>query len=98
MNWLTVKEAAERRPGVTATEIYLWCRERRLRHRRSGKIGCRGKITVTLADLDAFIESQVVEPVTEAKPKKPRSLGAYRHLNPAHIGIDAPTSFADVSR
>lgn len=57
---LNVKEAAER-IGVSESLIYQWCEERRLAHYRPGGKGKRGKILISSADLDAFMESIRVE-------------------------------------
>jgi excisionase family DNA binding protein len=60
---LSVKAAADR-AGVSAALIYQWCYERRLAHYRCGGEGRRGKILISPADLDAFMESCKVTPAS----------------------------------
>jgi excisionase family DNA binding protein len=57
---LTVKQAAER-AGVSASLVYGWCKDRRLRHSRPGGLGKRGKILIEDSDLDTFQKKSVVE-------------------------------------
>lgn len=58
---LTVKQAGQR-AGVSPALIYQWCQERRLPHYRMGGQGRRGKILISPADLDAFLEGCKVTP------------------------------------
>ncbi len=58
---LTVKEAAEH-AGVSESLVYQGCDERRLAHYRLGGKGRRGKIGISPADLDAFVEGLKIEP------------------------------------
>lgn len=50
---LTIKDAA-RLLGVSPSLVYEWCREQLLPHYRYGGSGRRGKIMISLADLDLF--------------------------------------------
>lgn len=54
-------EEAARAIGVSASLIYLWCRERRLKHYRVGSEGRRGKILIDAADLERFMQQCLVE-------------------------------------
>jgi excisionase family DNA binding protein len=69
---LTVKQAAEQK-GLSQQLIYLWCEEQRLAHYRLGGRGRRGRILIDPADLDAFIESQKIQ------PRPPGDDGEFRH-------------------
>lgn len=90
--WMSVKDAAAA-TGFREAQIYLWVAEKRIRHLRLGRVGCRGSISVTLKDIHEFIESQVVEPqpVKPAKPARKHGGGTYRHLDPKRIGSTAST-------
>jgi len=57
---ITVKEAAKT-IGVSASLIYSWCHERRLKHFRVGSKGRRGKILIDPGDLEAFMRQCLVE-------------------------------------
>jgi excisionase family DNA binding protein len=57
--YLTVKQVAKA-TGISPGLVYTWCRERRLRHLRSGGDG-KGKYLIPAADLDAFLAKLVVE-------------------------------------
>lgn len=84
MKLLTVKEAAAA-SGLSESLIYLWTgTEQRLRHIRVGKAGSRGSIRIRLADLEAFIEEQTVEPAQV--PKKRSAVGTFRHIDPRRSG------------
>src|SRR5437868_980746 len=65
---LTVKEAAER-AQVSAALVYRWCEERRLPHYRMGRKGRRGKILISPDDLDAFVNSLKVTPISSLPPE-----------------------------
>ena len=69
MNWLTVKEAAER-ARVSPELIYQWVAEGRLWHYRVGGKGARGKILIKPADLEAFMESLRVGPDEPPRPAR----------------------------
>ena len=60
--YLTSEQAAEQL-GICVLQVYRLCRARRLGHRKHGK-----KYLFTLADLEAYLESGMVEPA-EPKPK-----------------------------
>lgn len=68
MNWLTVKEAAER-ARVSPEMVYQWTAEKRLPHYRAGRKGTRGKILIKPEDLDSFMETLRVAPA-EPHPRR----------------------------
>ncbi len=65
---LSIRQAAER-VSVSPALIYQWCQERRLTHYRCGGQGRRGKILISPADLDAFMESCKVTQASSAPPE-----------------------------
>lgn len=64
---LTVRAAAGRF-GLSASLLYQLCREKRLRHRRVGGRGRRGRLLIDEADLRAFLADHLVEPAAPAQP------------------------------
>jgi excisionase family DNA binding protein len=66
---LTVKQAAAK-AGVSPSQIYQWCAERRLVHYRFGGRGRRGSIRIEDSDLDAFLASCRVEPGVPLDPAR----------------------------
>lgn len=95
MNWLTVKEAADRlrvSPGL----VYKWCEAGELAHSRFGKAGCRGTIRIDATILEDFAREQC-QPTT--KPVKTASAynggGRFTQLNPKRLNKrTVPTSFS----
>ena len=59
--YLTADQAAEQL-GISKVSLYRLCSSRRIRHRRAGK-----KFLFEKADLEAYLESTVVEP--KARPE-----------------------------
>jgi excisionase family DNA binding protein len=82
---LTVKEAAEL-TGVHESMVYSWTSgTKRLRHLRLGRNKSSGSIRIALADLEAFLAAQTVEPEVAPKPT-PAPGGAFRHIDPTRAG------------
>lgn len=69
MNWLTVKEAAER-ARVSPEMVYQWAAEKRLPHYRAGGRGTRGKILIKPEDLAEFMESLRVGSAEPTRPAR----------------------------
>lgn len=59
MERMSVADAAKYL-GLDRTSVYRMCDARKIRHRRMGLNG--GRIVLDRADLDAYLESCVVEP------------------------------------
>ena len=66
---LTVKSAAEQ-VGVSQAMVYGWCQSGSLSHIRLGSKGCKGRIRIEEADLQAFLASQKCEGRPEATPRQ----------------------------
>jgi excisionase family DNA binding protein len=77
---LTVKQTAKL-AGVSPGLVYIWV-ENGLTHYRLGKPGCRGRIKIAEADLQAFLETQKREKRPGDAPTSPsrHSKSEFKHL------------------
>lgn len=75
---MTIKEAAAY-ADVCEAIVRTWVKSGLLPHYRLGAPGRRGKITVKVEDLDAFLARQRVEKAPPA-PKAAKPKAVFRHL------------------
>jgi predicted site-specific integrase-resolvase len=76
---MTIKEVAAH-ADVCEAIVRAWVKSGLLPHYRLGAPGRRGKITVKVEDLNAFLASQRVEKAAPA-PKVTKPKAVFRHLN-----------------
>lgn len=70
-SWLSVKEAAAR-AGVSESIVRGWLRDGSLAHYRLGAKGRRGKIAISVEDLDGLLASfRVVTPQVNESQRQP---------------------------